>query len=584
MLTSEQKQFLDAEGKVVLCACPGSGKTYIIGKKVVKYLETWEQKYQGIAVLSFTNVASDEIIKQVKDISGKTYDNLGFPHYIGTLDSFIDKYILLRFGYLLYKKNRKRPKIVLDNYGSLPFAKKECHQNGCTSNIDMFHWGENCLLRNGQQITCAVKDKPCLKYKIAMFQKGNFTQREVSTFSLKILKKFPEVAKEIAYRFPVIIIDEAQDTSREQMEIIELIANSGASTVAIVGDPDQAIYEWRDATPEYFSAKLHDDNWQHMYLSANFRSSQNICNATAKFSYVLENRNVPQALGDHCNYPQKPILLQVSPLISKEDILEWFRAECIENDIAVTGDRVSVLTRGKIHTDTDIPNLWQTSETLLLATATYLWNKASKRDAYLKGEKALYEIMFGSVDGLSEEELKDRVEKTFEYSEWKKKVIVLLSLLPKAELSLAGWKEAISKTLTYMLQKNIITINGDRNISDIIKIKSWTLINKKHSTEFLKLPLYSFFEKKTIEDITISSVHGVKGETFDATLFIVDKIRGNTVTPKLLVNGELNDELMRIAYVAMTRPRKLLVVSIPQQKTSGELNRFPYELWEYKQI
>ena len=38
MLTNEQGQFLDAEGKIVLCACPGSGKTFVVGKKVVKYL------------------------------------------------------------------------------------------------------------------------------------------------------------------------------------------------------------------------------------------------------------------------------------------------------------------------------------------------------------------------------------------------------------------------------------------------------------------------------------------------------------------------------------------------------------------
>ena len=109
-----------------------------------------------------------------------------------------------------------------------------------------------------------------------MFKNGYVTQREVATFSLRILKRFPNIAQEIAYRFPVIIIDEAQDTSKEQMEIIELIANSGTTTVAIVGDPDQAIYEWRDATPEYFTAKLNDDNWQHLYLTANFRSSQYI--------------------------------------------------------------------------------------------------------------------------------------------------------------------------------------------------------------------------------------------------------------------------------------------------------------------
>lgn len=136
MLTNEQSQFLDAEGKIVLCACPGSGKTFVVGKKVVKYLENWAYDYRGMAVLSFTNVASEEIIKQVNEISKVNFSNFGFPHYIGTLDSFIDNYIFLRFGYLMYGQNRKRPKIIHDNIGSLPYAKKECYDKGCTRNTD----------------------------------------------------------------------------------------------------------------------------------------------------------------------------------------------------------------------------------------------------------------------------------------------------------------------------------------------------------------------------------------------------------------------------------------------------------------
>lgn len=417
-----------------------------------------------------------------------------------------------------------------------------------------------------------------------MFKNGYVTQREVATFSLRILKRFPNIAQEIAYRFPVIIIDEAQDTSKEQMEIIELIANSGTTTVAIVGDPDQAIYEWRDATPEYFTAKLNDDNWQHLYLTANFRSSQYICNATSKFSSVLENKKSLQAMGDYCQYPKKPILLQVSSQKKKEDIIEWFKAECLENGIDPAVDRVSVLTRGKIHNETDIPDLWQTAETELLAYSTYLWNCSSKKDAFLKCEKALYGIMIGDSRGLSLEEMHESIEKVCDYSEWKKTVILLLSLLPKADTSIKEWKKVITNTLEDLIQKSIINIAGNRKLTDIIKTKSRIKIREFYSTEFLNLQLFKFFEKKTTEEIIYSSVHGVKGETFDATLLVVDSVRGNTVTPSLLTRGDLNNELMRIAYVAMTRPRKLLVVSIPKQKSSVALNRFPFELWDYKEL
>ena len=82
---------------------------------------------------------------------------------------------------------------------------------------------------------------------------------------------------------------------------------------------------------------------------------------------------------------------------------------------------------------------------------------------------------------------------------------------------------------------------------------------------------------------TRASVHGVKGETFDALLLLVEGTTGSTLTPSFLAKGDTSKELMRIAYVAMTRPRKLLVVAMP--KSSADLNkRFPKEKWEYIEL
>ena len=66
-------------------------------------------------------------------------------------------------------------------------------------------------------------------------------------------------------------------------------------------------------------------------------------------------------------------------------------------------------------------------------------------------------------------------------------------------------------------------------------------------------------------------------------MLIVDSTRGaNTLTPAVLNSGNLNTELIRIAYVAMTRPRKLLVVSVPKTKTT--LSRFSTALWDYQEL
>jgi len=75
-------------------------------------------------------------------------------------------------------------------------------------------------------------------------------------------------------------------------------------------------------------------------------------------------------------------------------------------------------------------------------------------------------------------------------------------------------------------------------------------------------------------------VHGVKGETYDGILLLIPS-RNGKITPGILQNGDLNSEEMRIAYVAMTRPRKLLVVAMPRNKKTVEYQRFSRDDWEY---
>ena len=583
-LTDEQNAFLDAEGKIVLCACPGSGKTFIVGKKLLKYLETWPYAYRGIAVLSFTNVASEEILRQTKELAESKFQNIGFPHFIGTLDSFINTFIFLRFGYLIHEDDRKRPRVIYENFGQFLYPQRECHLNGCEKNLNWFHWSDNQLLKNGQPISCSVSKKPCVAFKKVMINKGYATQREVPALSLRLLKKYPDIANEIAYRFPVIMVDEAQDTSREQMKIIELLAEKGATTVVVVGDPDQAIYEWRNATPEYFKEKLTDAQWNSLYLTANFRSSQHICNATSKFSAVLSGKQSAEAKGEYFAFGTKPVLLQVTSKKTKGEVINWFLQLCESNGINPDDDSVAILTRGRIHSNTEIPDLWQTTETRLLALATYLWHCASRKEAYAQCEKALFYIMIGDANGLSSDDMRQAIENTMEYSAWKQKVILLLSSLPEANSSLKEWKISLAAKMDELKRQGIISISDSRNTTDIIKLKTRVKVGKSFSTGFLDRPLNEYFEKRTTTGTTISSVHGVKGESFDATLLMVESSTGKTITPSLLNSGQLDDELMRIAYVAMTRPRKLLAVSIPKRNAKGSLTRFPPELWDYQEI
>ena len=381
-LTDEQRKFLSAEGKIVLCACPGSGKTYMVAQKLLQYIKRWTRPHQGVAVLSFTNVASDEIDGQTKELMPRGFE-VGYPHYIGTLDSFINSFILLRFGCLMMNETR-RPLIAIKDIFAVPYSfwRRKCRQKKCVENIHDFSWGIDGELyrfehnRGKTLVNCPPnanrKHPPCYECKQILLKKGYIFQSEVSALAYLLLKKYPAIAKAIAARFPILILDEAQDTSIEQMAILDQICNSGLDSVFLVGDPDQSIYEWRNATPECFIEKRDHAEWTTLPLTANFRSSQLICNVTKAFAKTLENNEASTAKGINADYHQKPLLLLYDGSLedAKGRISARFFELCRANNIVSTSQNVAVVTRSRIHDDTHISGLWKSKEVEFLLSLT----------------------------------------------------------------------------------------------------------------------------------------------------------------------------------------------------------------------
>jgi len=82
---------------VFLSACPGSGKTEVVGLKAAYEIRQWEQRFYGIAVLTFTNNATDVIRDRITQFIG--INAIGFPHYVGTIDSWLHRYIAHPFAH-----------------------------------------------------------------------------------------------------------------------------------------------------------------------------------------------------------------------------------------------------------------------------------------------------------------------------------------------------------------------------------------------------------------------------------------------------------------------------------------------------
>ena len=78
-----------------VAACPGSGKTTVLLAKLKILADRMPlDNGAGICVLSHTNVAVNELKAKMSDSSEKM---MGYPNYVGTIQSFIDKFVTLPY-------------------------------------------------------------------------------------------------------------------------------------------------------------------------------------------------------------------------------------------------------------------------------------------------------------------------------------------------------------------------------------------------------------------------------------------------------------------------------------------------------
>jgi len=81
----------------------------------------------------------------------------------------------------------------------------------------------------------------------------------------------------------LIIIDECQDLSEEQLTILQVLANKGTK-IHFIGDLHQAIYGFRDVDPVKVQQFVKENHFTNLPLTRNFRSCQNIVELCAKLT------------------------------------------------------------------------------------------------------------------------------------------------------------------------------------------------------------------------------------------------------------------------------------------------------------
>ena len=141
---------------------------------------------------------------------------------------------------------------------------------------DMFNWNYEVL-------------KKMAHYKKKI---NSYTYMDIAKFAVKIVKENPEVLNSFKNNTKEILVDEYQDTSDIQEELIQLIANNN---LYLVGDVKQAIYRFRNANPLIFTEKLEQygkgDGGVVIDLTYNFRSRNEVLeNINQIFTGLMEKK------------------------------------------------------------------------------------------------------------------------------------------------------------------------------------------------------------------------------------------------------------------------------------------------------
>lgn len=281
---------------VQIIASAGSGKTEVVSQRVVSLLAEGVSAREIVA-FTFTERAAKELKIRIgarleQRLGQQAVDQLS-GLYVGTIHGYC-------FQLLQQYVPRYETFDVLDESQHVAFLCREATRlnikslvsnNRLFEAIDLFNKSvqvvENELLDPTSmpepfKSVLAAYLETLDKYRLLTF--GQQIVRTVEAF------KDPSVAAEVHRSLKHLIVDEYQDVNPSQEELIRLLI-SGDAHLTVVGDDDQAIYQWRGSTVRNIIdfAKRHDEV-QTFVLDVNRRSLPDIISTAARFALTIDDR------------------------------------------------------------------------------------------------------------------------------------------------------------------------------------------------------------------------------------------------------------------------------------------------------
>lgn len=287
----QERALLAVEGSNLLLAVPGSGKTTVLIDRLGHMVINKSIPPQSILAITYNTNSAEEMKRRFSAQFGKQY---GHQMDFRTINSLALKV----YSDFCSKNNKLQRNLIQDS-----------EKRRLLGDIFMRHNGEYAAENDILELSSAITyiknmmltedqiqeietEYPHLSAMYKSYQKSLKDKYQMDfddqlVFALWVLKNDEEITSELRARYKYICVDEAQDTSKIQHEIIKILAQG--NNLFMVGDEDQSIYGFRAAYPNALLNFRYDYlNPYILRMERNYRSTPQIVDKAQ--SFISQNK------------------------------------------------------------------------------------------------------------------------------------------------------------------------------------------------------------------------------------------------------------------------------------------------------
>ncbi len=548
------------DGPLLIVAGAGSGKTKVLTAKIINLLEK-KVPPENILAITFTNKAANEMKKRV----GKVL-NL----QVSTFHSFGAK--LLRSEAPSLKRTAHFT--IFDDEDSLSLIKKIIK----SLNLDKEKYKPAGIRYQISKIKSELKKEAVnddvlqeifKEYERLLVKNNAFDFDDLIEKPVKIFLDNPKILAKYQNRFQYVLVDEFQDTNTAQYQLVKLLCQKHRN-LSVVGDDAQSIYGWRHA--DFRNFLNFEKDWPEtkvVLLEENYRSSGNIVQSA---NQVIKN-NAVQKQKNLWTMREAGESIKVAAAETEEDEADWVAEEI--HRLLAGGNNIE-----------EIAVLYRTNAQSRAVEQALLANNLPYKifgGVRFYERKEIKDIMAGlRLSSNPQDEIsRERLEKNFS----KKKSAYLVENLPRLarELTVVQLINYVINNTGYLdyLENNFK--NAEERAENIQE-----LIKTAKSVNNLEV----FLEKASLVQgldtenggagVNLMTIHLAKGLEFD-NVFVSGCCEGVLPHQKSYFSQESLEEERRLMYVAMTRARKRLFLSL-NRIPSRFLHEIPPEMINFQSL